>query len=92
LLINEFGEVSIDGALIREDAADSRHVQIHDFPHGLIAYGDDEHFVPTLQAIAERRAQVDHVLIETSGLALPTAVMELLQTPELAEHFILDAR
>jgi cobalamin biosynthesis protein CobW len=30
-------------------------------------------------------------LIETSGLALPTAIMALLQTPELAENFILDA-
>jgi cobalamin biosynthesis protein CobW len=57
----------------------------------LIAYGDDELFVPTMQAIAQRRAQVDHVLIETSGLALPTAVMEVLQGPELAGDFILDA-
>jgi cobalamin biosynthesis protein CobW len=91
LLINEFGEVAIDGALIRGESAHSQHVQIHDFPHGLIAYSDDEYFVPTLQAIAERRAQIDHVLIETSGLALPTAIMELLQSPELAENFILDA-
>lgn len=91
LLINEFGEVAIDGALIRGSADGNEHIRIHDFPHGLIAYGDDEHFIPTLLAIAERRAQVDHVLIETSGLALPTAVMELLQTPELAEDFILDA-
>ena len=91
LLINEFGEVAIDGALIRDESANSQHVQIHDFPHGLIAYSDDEQFIPTLQAIAERRAQVDHVLIETSGLALPTAIMELLQSPELAENFILDA-
>lgn len=91
LLINEFGEVSIDGALIRGSANGNEHVRIHDFPYGLIAYGDDEHFIPTMQAIAERRANVDHVLIETSGLALPTAVMELLQTPELAGDFILDA-
>jgi len=91
LLINEFGEVAIDGALIRGSADGNEHIRIHDFPHGLIAYGDDDFFVPTLLAIAERRAQVDHVLIETSGLALPTAVMELLQTPELAENFILDA-
>jgi len=42
-------------------------------------------------AIAARRAEVDHVLIETSGLALPTAAMELLQGPQLAPHFILDA-
>lgn len=91
LLINEFGEVSIDGALINDSVGGGEHVRIHDFPYGLIAYGDDEHFIPTMQAIAERRANVDHVLIETSGLALPTAVMELLQTPELAGDFILDA-
>ena len=91
LLINEFGEVSIDGTLIRSSTDGNEHIRIHDFPYGLIAYGDDEHFIPTMQAIAEHRAQVDHVLIETSGLALPTAVMELLQTPELSGNFILDA-
>src|SRR6266404_3621897 len=89
ILINEFGEVSIDGAIVRGNAASD--VQIHDFPYGLIAYGDDERFVPTLQAIAARCAQFDHVLIETSGLALPSAVMERLQTPALAGDFILDA-
>ncbi len=91
LLINEFGEVSIDGALIRDGAAGNEQIRIHDFPHGLIAYGDDERFIPTMQAIALRRANVDHVLIETSGLALPTAIMEILQSPALAGDFILDA-
>ncbi|TRX02108.1 CobW family GTP-binding protein [Candidatus Methylobacter oryzae] len=91
ILINEFGEVSIDGALINDCSGSDQHVRIHDFPYGLIAYGEDEHFLPTMRAIAERRANVDHVLIETSGLALPSAVMEQLQTPELAGDFILDA-
>ncbi len=91
LLINEFGEISVDGALIREAAGGNAHIKLHDFPYGLIAYGDDAHFVPTMQAIAARRANVDHVLIETSGLALPTAVMEILQGAELAVDFILDA-
>ncbi|AKZ63595.1 cobalamin biosynthesis protein P47K [Herbaspirillum hiltneri N3] len=92
LLINEFGEATIDGDLVRATSGDAGgQVRIHDFSHGLIAYGDDEHFVPTMLALAARRAQVDHVLIETSGLALPTAVMESLQTPALAAHFILDA-
>ncbi len=92
LLINEFGEVTIDGDLIRASSSDEGgQVRIHDFSYGLIAYGDDERFVPTMLALAARRAQVDHVLIETSGLALPTAVMESLQTPELGAHFILDA-
>jgi len=89
ILINEFGEISIDSALVQDAAHDQ--VRIHDFTHGLIAYGDDTRFVPAMLAIAARRAQVDHVLIETSGLALPTAVMERLQGPELGGHFILDA-
>ncbi|NRR32525.1 GTP-binding protein [Oxalobacteraceae bacterium] len=90
LLINEFGEVSIDGALVRE-SADDEQVEIIELSHGLIAYGDDQRFLPAMRALAARRATVDHVLIETSGLALPTAVMELLQGPELADDFILDA-
>lgn len=91
LLINEFGEVSIDGALIRGSAGSNDQIRIHDFPYGLIAYGDDKLFIPTMRAIAARRANVDHVLIETSGLALPSAVMESLQGPELSSSFVLDA-
>ncbi len=91
LLINEFGEISIDGMLIREASTNQSHVLIHDFPYGLIAYDDDQNFVPTLQAISERRANIDHLLIETSGLALPSAVMEILQSPELENDYILDA-
>lgn len=91
LLINEFGEVAIDGELLRAEGDAQGQVQIQDFAHGLIAYGDDEHFVPAMLALAARRAQIDHVLIETSGLALPSAVMQVLQSPELAPHFVLDA-
>jgi cobalamin biosynthesis protein CobW len=101
LLINEFGEVSVDGALIRASAAEDNQdnrdkqalpqVRIDELPHGLIAYGDDDLFLPAMQAIAARRANIDHVLIETSGLALPSAVMELLQGPLLAGAFVLDA-
>ncbi|MHB8427846.1 MAG: CobW family GTP-binding protein [Acidiferrobacterales bacterium] len=91
ILINEFGEVSIDGAIVRQNVDSREEVQIYDFAHGLIAYGDDKLFIPTLRAIADRRASFDHVLIETSGLALPTAVMETLRTSGLASDFILDA-
>lgn len=91
LLINEFGEVAIDGDLLRAEGDAQGQVQIQDFAHGLIAYGDDAHFVPAMLALAARRAQIDHVLIETSGLALPSAVMEVLQGAEMARHFVLDA-
>jgi cobalamin biosynthesis protein CobW len=91
VLINELGEVSIDGALARASAGTTGEVEVVDFPSGLIAYAGDEKFVPTLQAIASRAEGVDHVLIETSGVALPSAAMEKLQSPELAGDFVLDA-
>jgi cobalamin biosynthesis protein CobW len=121
VLINELGEVSIDGALARASAGPgltpragasggvaaglgpsvgirvsvgagpTGEVEIVDFPSGLIAYAGDARFVPTMQSIARRVAGVDHVLIETSGVALPSAAMERLQSPELAGDFVLDA-
>jgi cobalamin biosynthesis protein CobW len=91
VLINEIGEISIDGALARASIGRGGDVEIVDFPSGLIAYAEDTRFVPTLQAIAQRPERVDHVLIETSGVALPSAAMERLQSSELADEFVLDA-
>jgi cobalamin biosynthesis protein CobW len=91
VLINELGEVSIDGALARASAGATNEVEVVDFPGGLIAYAGDERFVPTLLTIASRAGGVDHVLIETSGVALPSAAMERLQSAELADDFVLDA-
>jgi cobalamin biosynthesis protein CobW len=91
VLINELGEISIDGALARASAGTTNEIEIVDFPNGLIAYAEDTRFVPTLEAIARRAGSVDHVLIETSGVALPSAAMERLQSRELAGDFVLDA-
>ncbi|MDO3623485.1 GTP-binding protein [Ralstonia pseudosolanacearum] len=90
ILVNEFGEVSIDGALLRSDG-ERGGAEVHDLSNGLIAYDDDADFLPTMQALWQRRGTIDHVLIETSGLALPTAVMESLQSEALAPYFVLDA-
>ncbi len=90
ILVNEFGEVSIDGALLRGEGGHGG-AEVHDLSNGLIAYDDDADFLPTMQALWQRRGTIDHVLIETSGLALPTAVMECLQSEALAPYFVLDA-
>lgn len=90
LLINEFGEVSVDGALMRR-GSDASSVEIHDLTQGLVAYSGDAQFLPTLKSLAARKSRIDHVLIETSGLAAPTAVMQALQGEELKDDFILDA-
>lgn len=91
VLINELGEVSIDGVLARAVADESHDVEVLDFPNGLIAYAGDSQFVPTLQKVAQRAQRVDNILIETSGVALPSAAMARLQELELVSDFVLDA-
>lgn len=91
IVVNEFGEVSIDGDLLREYER-SDHIQVQDVANGLLAYGDDTQFMPLMAQLHARRDLIDHVVIETSGLAAPTAVMERLQEDAtLAERFVLDA-
>ena len=90
VLVNEFGEVSVDGALLRS-AGDGCGVEIHDLPNGCICCSVNDDFVPVMRQLQARKHQVDHVIIETSGLALPQPVMQALNWPEIRADFQLDA-
>jgi len=90
VLVNEFGEVSVDGALLRT-AGESCGVEIHDLPNGCICCTIKDDFLPTMKQLQARKHEIDHVLIETSGLALPTPVMRALAWPEIRNDFQLDA-
>jgi cobalamin biosynthesis protein CobW len=90
VLINEFGEVSVDGTLLR--AAGQEHgAEIHDLPNGCICCTIKDDFLPVMKQLQRRTHEIDHVLIETSGLALPTPVMRALAWPEIRNDFQLDA-
>ena len=92
VLVNEFGEVSIDGALLRSAGEESGcGVEIHDLPNGCICCTVQDDFLPMMKRLQERKHEIDHVLIETSGLALPTPVMRALSWPEIRNDFQLDA-
>jgi len=90
VLVNEFGEVSVDGALLRT-AGEECGVEIHDLPNGCICCTIKDDFLPIMKRLQARKHEVDHVLIETSGLALPTPVMRALSWPEIRNDFQLDA-
>jgi cobalamin biosynthesis protein CobW len=90
VLINEFGQVSVDGTLLR--AAGQEHgAEIHDLPNGCICCTIKDDFLPVMKQLQRRKNEIDHVLIETSGLALPTPVMRALAWPEVRNDFQLDA-
>jgi cobalamin biosynthesis protein CobW len=90
VLVNEFGEVSVDGALLR-NAGKTCGVEIHDLPNGCICCTIKDDFLPVMKQLQARKHEIDHVLIETSGLALPTPVMRALAWPEIRNDFQLDA-
>lgn len=89
VIVNEFGEKNVDGEVLRSEQLD--HCEILDLEGGLIAYAEASNFIPTLRELQRRRHRFDHVLIETSGLAVPTAVYVVLENPEFAADFVLDA-
>ena len=89
-MVNEFGEVSVDGALLRS-AGEECGVEIHDLPNGCICCSVNDDFVPVMRQLQARKHQIDHVIIETSGLALPQPVMSALNWPEVRADFQLDA-
>ncbi|PWT94691.1 MAG: cobalamin biosynthesis protein P47K [Candidatus Melainabacteria bacterium] len=90
IVVNEFGEVSIDDAILRQHG-NATQFEFHNIAHGLVAYGSDSRFLDTLLALKERCSLIDHVLVETSGLAVPTGVIEVLQDQQLSNDFVLDA-
>ncbi|MFN5697500.1 MAG: CobW family GTP-binding protein, partial [Cyanobacteriota bacterium] len=72
VLVNEFGEVGIDGDLIAacgfcpEDELAGRVVEL---ANGCLCCTVQEEFLPTMQALLKRADQLDGVVVETSGLA-----------------------
>jgi cobalamin biosynthesis protein CobW len=90
VLVNEFGEVSVDGALLRT-AGEECGVEIHDLPNGCICCTIRDDFLPVMKQLQNRKHEIEHVLIETSGLALPTPVMRALAWPEIRNDFHLDS-
>jgi len=94
VVVNEFGEVGIDGELLRscqvcdddEDAANN----IVELTNGCLCCTVQEEFLPTMQELLRRREQIDCLLIETSGLALPKPLVQAFRWPEIRTGATVD--
>lgn len=80
VLVNEFGEVGIDGELLRScqvcDEEDNPDSNIVELTNGCLCCTVQEEFYPTMQELLKRRDKIDCILIETSGLALPKPLVQ----------------
>ena len=86
VMVNEFGTVGLDGDLIRscgfcpEDEVESRLVELN---NGCLCCTVQDDFLPTMETLLERSDQLDGIVVETSGLALPRPLLQALEWPAI---------
>ena len=94
VLVNEFGEVGIDGELLKDcqicDEEDNPNENIIELNNGCLCCTVQEEFYPTMQQLLERRDSLDCMLIETSGLALPKPLVQAFRWPDIRNSATVD--
>ena len=100
VIMNEFGELDIDSDLLRscplqceDESAElvGGDDGIYELANGCICCTVEEEFLPVMEKLVARRDQIDHILIETSGLALPKPLVQAFNWPGIKEHCTVDA-
>ena len=91
LIINEFGDVGVDGELVKGcgDASCSEE-DIVELANGCICCTVADDFIPTMTRLIERENRPDHIVIETSGLALPQPLIRAFNWPAVKAAVTVD--
>ncbi len=91
LIINEFGDVGVDGSLVKgcgDEACPDE--DIIELANGCICCTVADDFLPTMQRLLDRDVPPDHIIIETSGLALPKPLVKAFQWPDIRTRATVD--
>jgi len=94
VLVNEFGEMGIDGDLLRScqicDEDETPETNIVELTNGCLCCTVQEEFYPTMQALLQRRDRLDAIIVETSGLALPKPLIQAFRWEEIRNAATVD--
>jgi cobalamin biosynthesis protein CobW len=91
ILVNEFGDLGIDGDILKGCAdANCPEDAIVELTNGCLCCTVADDFVPTIAALLARPEPPDHILIETSGLALPKPLLKAFEWPDLRSRITVD--
>jgi len=91
VLVNEFGEVDVDGELIGSAGCEEDECNLVQLPNGCICCTVQEEFLPSMLQLLERKEEIDHIVIETSGLSMPKPLVKAVNWPDLKPHITIDA-
>lgn len=91
IVVNEFGSLGIDGEILRscgiEGCADEDIVEL---TNGCLCCTVADDFIPTMEALIDRADPPEHIVIETSGLALPKPLLKAFSWPGIRTRMTVD--
>ena len=91
LIVNEFGDVGVDGELVKGcNDASCPEDDIVELANGCICCTVADDFLPTMQKLLDRPNPPEHIIIETSGLALPKPLVKAFDWPEIRAKLTVD--
>lgn len=91
LIINEFGDLGVDGDVLKGCGVDTcTEDDIVELNNGCICCTVADDFIPTMEKLLERENRPDHIIIETSGLALPQPLVAAFNWPEIKTQVTVD--
>ncbi len=89
LLVNEFGDVGIDGAMLRDCGACPDDAII-ELANGCICCTVADDFLPAIERLLALDPPPEHIVIETSGLALPKPLVKAFDWPDVRRRLTVD--
>ena len=91
VLVNEFGTVGVDGDILKSCADENCPVEnIVELANCCICCTVADDFIPTIEALMALPQKPDHILIETSGLALPKPLLKAFDWPAIRSKITVD--
>ncbi|HEY8161810.1 MAG TPA: cobalamin biosynthesis protein CobW [Methylocystis sp.] len=91
LVINEFGDVGIDGEILRACGVETcPEENIVELANGCLCCTVADDFVPAIEALLAHEKRPDHIIIETSGLALPKPLVKAFDWPAIRSRLTVD--
>jgi cobalamin biosynthesis protein CobW len=91
IIVNEFGSLGIDGELLKSCGIPGcEEDNIVELANGCICCTVADDFLPTMTALLDRPEPPEHILIETSGLALPKPLIKAFNWPSIRSRVTVD--
>jgi len=91
LIVNEFGDVGVDGEILKACGVDScPEENIVELANGCLCCTVADDFVPAIEALLAHPNRPDHIIVETSGLALPKPLVKAFDWPPVRARLTVD--